>query len=108
MLGTRDCVVVPVRELPSEKVVAVQLIAEDGTKQSLGPIKGHCLPLGNTLNPKLRRFVVEGWATGAAMLEHYKGNCAVFVAFGKSNLETVAELVLVHFPGGDVIIAGEV
>lgn len=107
MLGEADCVVIPVREFPSENVVAVQLISEDGAKQSLGPIKGHCLPLGNTLDPSLKRFVVEGWATAAAMLKHYRGNIAVMVAFGSSNLRTVAELAVNHFPGGDIWVAGE-
>lgn len=101
-----DCIVVPVRDLATEQVVAMQAISPEGEKQSFGAIRGFGLPLGNTLDPTLTRYVVEGWASGAALLKHFRGNACVFVAFGSSNMEHVAHRVAEIY-GGTVVIGGE-
>jgi putative DNA primase/helicase len=101
-----DCIVVPVRDLASDDVVAIQAINAEGKKQSFGSLKGHALPLGNTLDPALPRYVCEGWASGAALLHHYRGNACVFVAFGCSNMEHVAARVAEIY-GGCAVILGE-
>jgi putative DNA primase/helicase len=107
-----DCIVVPVRNADGA-IVAVECLSEhrdDGGKffrQSFGPKSEGWLVLGNDLHPHLPRFVVEGWATGAKMLEHMGGNCAVYVAFGAARLRAVAEDVERRWPGSEVVICQE-
>ncbi len=107
-----DCIVVPVRS-PDGALVAVECLSEhrDGTgkflRQSFGPKSQGWLTLGNDLDPHLPRYVVEGWATGAKMLEHLGGHCAVYVAFGQGRLRAVAEEIERRFPGSEVIVCTE-
>ena len=107
-----DCIVVPVRS-PDGALVAVECLSEhrDGTgkflRQSFGPKSAGWLTLGNDLDPDLPRYVVEGWATGAKVLEHLGGHCCVFVAFGQGRLRAVAEEVERRYPGSEVIICQE-
>ena len=107
-----DCIVVPVRS-PDGALVAVECLSEhrDGTgkflRQSFGPKSAGWLTIGNDLDPNLSRYVVEGWATGAKMLEHLGGNCAVFIAFGAGRMRAVAEEVERRWPGSEVIICQE-
>lgn len=107
-----DCIVVPVRS-PDGALVAVECLSErrDGTgkflRQSFGPKSAGWLTLGNDLDPNLPRYVVEGWATGAKMLEHLGGHCAVYVAFGAGRLRAVAEEVERRYPGSEVIVCQE-
>jgi len=102
-----DSLVVPIRDLYTNDVIAVQLIGPDGTKQTYGSFKGHALPLGNTLDCSLRRFVVEGWATGVWFFKHYQGHCCIYVAFGCSNMMNVATWLINNRPGSDIYIANE-
>ena len=76
-------------------------------RQSFGPKSQGWLTLGNDLDPDLPRYVVEGWATGAKMLEHLGGHCAVYVAFGAARLRAVAEAIEGRSPGRAVIICQE-
>lgn len=107
-----DCIVVPVRS-PDGALVAVECLSEhrDGAgkflRQSFGPKSQGWLTLGNDMDPNLSRYVVEGWATGAKMLEHLGGNCTVFVAFGQGRLLAVAEEVERRYPGSEVIVCQE-
>ena len=101
-----DCIVVPVRDLATEHVVAIQAINAEGKKQTFGSVRGHALPLGNTLDTGLTRHIVEGWATAAWLLKHHHGNACVFCAFGQANMEHAAEKVASLY-GGRIIIGGE-
>ncbi len=86
-----DCIVVPVRDLESQRLTAVQCVNSSGAKQSFGSISGNALLLGNTLNRKLDWFVCEGWASAySAVFHHFKGNACAAAAFGKGNLDNVA------------------
>ena len=107
-----DCVVVPVRR-PDGVLVAVECLsahkdpAGKYLRQSFGPKSAGWLTLGNDLDPDLPRYVVEGWATGAKMLEHLGGHCCVFVAFGQGRLRAVAEEIERRYPGSEVTICME-
>ena len=107
-----DCIVVPVRH-PDGVLVAVECLsahqdpAGKFLRQSFGPKSQGWLTLGNDLDPDLPRYVVEGWATGAKMLEHLGGHCAVYVAFGAARLRAVAEAIEGRSPGRSVIICQE-
>jgi len=87
-----DCLVVPVRDLATGKVVAVQAINTEGAKQSFGLVSGHAFVCGNTLGRAIRWFVVEGWADAVSMVfHHFNGNAVAMAAMGKGNMQTVAE-----------------
>lgn len=107
-----DCIIVPVRSHDGV-LVAVECLSEHRDpagkflRQSFGPKSGGWLVLGNDLDPHLPRYVVEGWATGAKLLEHMGGNCAVYVAFGAGRLQAVAEEVERRQPGSEVIVCTE-
>jgi phage/plasmid primase-like uncharacterized protein len=87
-----DCLVVPVRDLATGKVVAVQAINTQGAKQTFGHVSGHAFTCGNTLDRSIRWFVVEGWADAVSMVfHHFTGNAVALAAMGKGNTQTVAE-----------------
>lgn len=87
-----DCIVVPIRDLTTSKVRAVQCINVQGAKQTFGPVSGHGLVLGNTLDKSLYWCVVEGWASGVSMaFHHLNGNGVAGISFGKSNIDTLAQ-----------------
>ena len=87
-----DCIVVPIRD-PDGDLVAVEVLSEHRDpagkflRQSFGPKRNGWLTLGNDLDTAIPRYVCEGWATGAKMLE-FLGNCCVYVAFGACLLYT--------------------
>lgn len=86
-----DCLVVPIRDLQSNAVVAVQVINAAGKKQSFGPVRGNGLVLGNTLDRALPWYVTEGWADAVTMCFHrHGGNAVACAAFGLSSLDRVA------------------
>lgn len=89
-----DCILIPIRDLKSKEVVAIQAINAEGKKQSFGPIKGHGYICGNTLDLTQDWHVVEGWADAVSMVFHeYEGNACAFAACGKDSLETLADRV---------------
>ncbi|MCP5230603.1 MAG: hypothetical protein H6948_00660, partial [Zoogloeaceae bacterium] len=89
-----DCVLVPIRDVTSGRVFAVQAINPQGAKQTFGPLKGHGLLIGNTLDKRIPWYVAEGWATAVSMVfHHHHGNACCGVAFGKSNLDTLADAI---------------
>lgn len=93
-----DCVLVPIRDIQSGQVFAVQAINPDGAKQTFGPLKGHGLLIGNTLDKRIPWYVAEGWATAVSMVfHHHRGNACCGVAFGKSNLDTLADVIEAAF-----------
>lgn len=110
IIGTNaDCVIVPIRNLTTDKVVGVQCINAEGAKQTFGHIKGNGLLLGNTLDKRLPWYVAEGWASAVSMVFHHqRGHGACAAAFGKSNLDTVARMLAqIHAPR-EIIILREV
>lgn len=89
-----DCIIVPVRDIQTGEVVAVQAINADGKKQTFGSIKGHGFLCGNDLDKALPWFVVEGWADAVSLCFHiYNGQACVFAAMGKSSMDFLASVV---------------
>jgi putative DNA primase/helicase len=87
-----DCIVVPIRNIATNKVAGVQCINERGGKQTFGPVSGNGLVLGNTLDKSLFWCVCEGWASGVSMaFHHMNGNGVAGIAFGKSNMDRLAQ-----------------
>jgi len=95
-----DCIIVPIRELTTGDVQAVQCINPGGAKQTFGPIRGGALILGNTLFKLGTWYVAEGWATAVSTVFHHgNGNACCAIAFGKSGLDTLADFIAtVHGP----------
>lgn len=86
-----DCLIVPIRDIESNKLTGVQCISPAGEKQTFGLVSGNGLVLGNTLDKSLYWCVCEGWASAVSMVFHHmKGNGVAAASFGKSNLDAVA------------------
>ncbi len=101
----QDCVVVPIRDLLTDKVVAVQCINAAGKKQTFGSISGHGFICGNTLDKSIRWFVVEGWADAVSMVfHHYDGNAVAFAACGKGSMDKLAETVKRVYSPDQIIV----
>jgi len=89
-----DCLILPVRDIKTEKLTGVQCINSDGKKQSFGSIAGNALLLGNTLDKKIIWCVCEGWASAySVVFHHFKGNACAAISFGKTNLDKIAEKI---------------
>lgn len=101
-----DCLLVPCFANGTGQMQGVQAINANGDKQSFGRITGGCLMLGNTLATSGQFYVAEGWATAFAVAFHHGGGCCA-VAFGKGNLDAVAELVAREFKPACVAILAE-
>jgi len=98
-----DCIIVPIRNIHTNKVQGVQCINGESDKQNFGVINGGALILGNDLDKSLPWYVCEGWASAfATVFHHQNGNGVAICAFGKPNLDNTARLIeQVHNP--DVI-----
>ena len=99
-----DCVILPMRSLEGE-FTGIEAISSEGVKQSFGS-KG-VLVLGNDMNSSLPQLVVEGWATGVAVLRAYEWNICVYVTFGKGRLTSIASQIKTKYPDRKVVILGE-
>lgn len=100
-----DCILIPIRDLKTEKLVAVQAINPEGKKQTFGPIKGHGFVCGNTLDKTLDWYVVEGWADAVSMVfHHHKGNAVAFASFGKTGMEALAQKIADVYQPNTVMI----
>ncbi|MEJ1341049.1 MAG: PriCT-2 domain-containing protein [Candidatus Sedimenticola sp. (ex Thyasira tokunagai)] len=100
-----DCIVVPVRDLSTDRVVAVQAINSNGDKQTFGNLSGNAFICGNTLDLNIPWFVVEGWADAISLVfHHFRGNAAAFAACGKSMMPIVANQVAEVFKPDEVTI----
>jgi hypothetical protein len=103
-----DCLIVPIRNIQSNKVQGVQCISTDGVKQSFGSVSGGALILGNTLDKSLIWYVCEGWASAYSTVFHHqngKGVCAC--SFGKSNLDKTAKIIAKNHKPEEIIILRE-
>ena len=100
-----DCIVVPIRDIQSNRVQGVQCISDQCVndkwpKQNFGSVSGGALILGNTLDKSLTWYVVEGWASAVSMVFHHlNGNGVCACSFGKSMLLPVAVAIAdIHQP----------
>jgi putative DNA primase/helicase len=109
LIGKRaDCIVVPIRDLQTGKLTGVQCINAEGKKQTFGSVTGNGLALGNTKNPTIPWFLVEGWASAVSIVfHHYGGAAAAICAFGKSNLEKAAEIAAAVYQPRRLVIIEE-
>jgi hypothetical protein len=101
-----DCLIVPIRNIQSNKVQGVQCINQEGVKQSFGSVSGGALILGNTLDKSLIWYVCEGWASAySTVFHHQNGNGVCACSFGKSNLDNTAKLIAkIHQPEEIIIL----
>ncbi len=108
VVGTdADCLLVPVRDIRTDAVVAVQAINAAGDKQTFGPVKGHAFVCGNTLNRRIPWYVCEGWADAVSLVFHrHGGNAAAFGCMG-SHFDAVAQAVVEHFAPERLCIVGD-
>lgn len=89
-----DSIIIPIRDIETEKVQAVQCINSQGVKQTFGPISGNAFFCGNTLDKTIRWFVCEGWADAVSLVFHHcQGNAAAFAAMGKGSMDHLARRV---------------
>jgi len=100
-----DCLIVPIRDISTFKVKAVQCINPLGKKQTFGPASGNGFVCGNTLDLSLPWFVVEGWADAISMVFHHlDGNAVAFAALGKGNMDMLAKKIAdIHAPDKIII-----
>lgn len=89
-----DCILVPIRNIETSEVVAVQAINAEGKKQTFGPARGNGFICGNTLDQSIDWHIVEGWADAVSLVFHeYGGNACAFAACGINNLDALADRV---------------
>ena len=93
-----DCIVVPMRSIEGD-LVGVELINEDGAKQTFGH-KGYLI-LGN---PESAKFihVTEGWATMWACQKLCPKDFAGVVCFGKGRMQECCDFADATYPGSVV------
>jgi len=106
IIGTNaDCIIVPIRNIKTNKVQGVQCINSKGQKQTFGSVSGGGLLLGNTLDKSIPWYVCEGWASTYSMVFHHqKGNGVCACSFGKSNQQKVADLIAEFYNPDEIII----
>lgn len=99
-----DCLIIPIRDIRTDEVVAVQCINAEGQKQSFGTIRGHAFICGNTLDKDIPWFVCEGWADAVSVVFHaHHGNAAAFGCMGH-HFDLVAQTVADHFAPKRLVI----
>jgi hypothetical protein len=101
-----DCLIVPIRNIETNKVQGIQCISTDSVKQSFGDVSGGALILGNTLDKSLIWYVCEGWASAVStVFHHLNGNGVCVCSFGKSNLDKTAKIIAkIHQPEEIIIL----
>ncbi len=103
-----DCIIIPIRNIKTDKVQGVQCINPDGKKQTFGRVSDGALILGNSLDKSIPWYVAEGWASAASMVfHHHQGNAVCAASFGKSNLDKVAKLIAQVYEPDEVVILRE-
>jgi len=104
-----NCLLVPIRDIQTNKVQGVQCINPEGRKQTFGRVSGGALILGNTLDKSLIWYITEGWASAVSMVFHHqKGNGVCASSFGKSNQHKTAKLIAEFHQPKEIIILEEV
>jgi hypothetical protein len=108
-----DCVIVPIRNIQTNKVQGVQCISAQcingkWPKQTFGNVSGGALILGNTLDKTIPWYVCEGWASAVSMVFHHlHGNGVCACSFGKAMQRPVAEVIAEYHDPKEVIILEE-
>jgi hypothetical protein len=103
-----DCLIVPIRNIETNKLQGVQCINTGGVKQSFGAVSGGALILGNTLDKSLVWYVCEGWASAySTVFHHQNGNGVCACSFGKSNLDNTAKLIAKNHQPEEIVILRE-
>ncbi len=103
-----DCLIVPIRNVQTNRFQGVQCINSEAVKQSFGSVSGGALILGNTLDKTIPWYVCEGWAsTVSTVFHHLHGNGVCACSFGKSLQRPVAELIAEFHDPKEVIILEE-
>lgn len=102
-----DCLVIPIREIATFEVRAVQVINAQGKKQTLGSVSGRGFGCGNTLDRAIPWYVVEGWADAISAVFHiHRGNACAFAAFGGGKVQvTLAQAVVDAYGPNKLTIA---
>jgi putative DNA primase/helicase len=104
-----DCIIVPVRDIQTDKPIAVQCINPEGVKQTFGSLSGGGLILGNTLDKRIPWYVCEGWASAYSMVFHHlRGDAVAAASFGKSNMERLATSIADRYKPDCITILQEV
>ncbi len=101
----RSLVVVPAYY--DGKVVSLQFISADGTKQFIkhGQIEGAYFPIAAAEDDKSLLIICEGFATGDAIRK--ATGLPVIVAFNAGNLKPVAEVMRQKYPASRFMIAAD-
>ena len=106
-----DCIVVPIRNLQTNKIQGVQCIGDkpvngEWLKQNFGSVSGGALILGNTLDKSLVWYVCEGWAsTVSTVFHHLHGNGVCACSFGKAMQRPIANTIAkIHEPQEVIIL----
>ena len=103
-----DCLIVPIRDIETDRVQGVQCINTESRKQSFGRVSGGALILGNTLDKSLTWYVCEGWASAVSMVFHHlHGNGVCACSFGKSNQDSVALSIADVYQPKEIIVLRE-
>ncbi len=99
-----DCIIIPVRNIQTDKVQGVQCINKDDVKQNFGVISGGTLLLGNTLDKSLIWYVTEGWASAYSAVFHIEyGNGVCACSFGKGTQQKVAKLIETAYQPDEIV-----
>ncbi len=100
----QGALIIPVRS--DGKLLSLQFIAEDGSKQFLsgGKISGGYFSIGNIQGADAL-CIAEGFATGATI--HQATGYPVAVAFNAGNLELVATSMRKKMPGLPIVICAD-
>jgi putative DNA primase/helicase len=99
-----DCLLIPVRDIRTDLVEAVQAINPAGAKQTFVGVRGRAFICGNTLDKRIPWYVCEGWADAVSIVFHvHKGNAAAFACMGH-HFDIVALTVADHFAPDRLIV----
>ena len=101
-----DCIIVPIRNILTDKVQGVECINAVGDKQSFGTKSGGALVLGNSLQKTAPWYVLEGWASAYSTVFHHDHHTAV-CAFGKGRQDDVANELAHCYAPSEIMILRE-
>jgi len=107
LIGSKaDCLIVPIRDIESNKVQGVECINPEGMKQTFGRKSGGALVLGNSLQKSEPWYILEGWASTYSTVFHHDKHTAV-CAFGKGSQDSVAREINGIYNPDEIIILRE-
>ena len=103
----QDSLVLPLYDPETWAIVNLQFIAADGMKNFLGGArkKGCVIPVAHPEHWR-RLVITEGWATGVSVAA-MSPEALVLAGVDAYNLLPVAQAVRRHWPGAEIVIAGD-